>query len=107
MDGDHDLVQPVIHFFTRPRLPPAVLRHFQSRSGHAAGVGRRGRPIKDFRIEEKLRRLERARQVRAFGNQWDAVIDKRFRAAHVFSFCVALGNAQSALMLQIGLYGFR
>jgi len=65
------------------------------------------RPIKDFRIEEKLRRLERARQVRAFGNQWDAVIDKRFRAAHVFSFCVALGNAQSALMLQIGLYGFR
>src|SRR5215469_1831789 len=34
VDGDHDLVQPVVHFFARPSQPHAVLAHLKSAGGH-------------------------------------------------------------------------
>src|SRR3954471_24023206 len=39
VDGDHDLVQTIVHFFARPRKTHAVLRHFQSGRCHATSVG--------------------------------------------------------------------
>src|SRR5208282_6627734 len=34
VDGDHDFVQPLVHFLPCPAQPHAVLDHLQSGSGH-------------------------------------------------------------------------
>ncbi len=74
MNGDHDLVQTIVDFFTSPGEAHAVLRHFQSGGGNAAGIGGLGWSVEDFRVEERLGGFESARHVGAFADNLDAVL---------------------------------
>ena len=76
VDGDHDLVQTIVHFLAGPAQPCAVLGHFEAGGGHAAGIGSFRRSVQDLGIEEQLGRFERGWHVRAFGHQLDAVLDQ-------------------------------
>src|SRR5271166_3827867 len=90
VDGDHDLVQPIVHFLAGPVQPGAVLRHLEARGGYTAGVRSLGRPIEDFRLEEQPGSFERARHVGAFGNDLDPVVDE---VGRVFGVDFVLGGA--------------
>ena len=39
VDGDHDLVQTIVHFLASPAQACAVLGHFEAGGGYAASVG--------------------------------------------------------------------
>ncbi len=82
---------------TSSRTPHAagVLRHFQARNRHAAGVGGLAGPVEHVGFLEDLNRLGRRGHVGAFGNAHAAVLDqRRGRHRHSSSFCVAHGEGQ-------------
>src|SRR5438105_8271542 len=83
MDGDHDLAQAIVDLFPRPREPHAVLRHLEPRGRHPAGIGRLRRAVEDAGLEERLRRLQRARHVGPFGHQLDPTPDQMLRVLGV------------------------
>ena len=70
----HDILQPGIHLLAGPAQPHAVLGHFQTRYGHAAGIGCLARCIKNFFVNEQIHRLGHRRHVGAFAHQLDAVV---------------------------------
>src|ERR1022692_4571187 len=83
VDGDHDLVQTIVDFFTSPGDAHTVLRHFQSGSGNAAGIGGLGRSVEDFGVEERLGGFEGARHISSLADNLHAVLDEVRRVFRV------------------------
>src|SRR5271157_5150331 len=83
VDGDHDLVQTIIDFFSSPGHAHAVLRHFQSGGGNAAGIGGLGRSVEDFGVEEHPGGFEGARHVGSLADDLYAVLNEIGRVFRV------------------------
>src|ERR1035441_3695179 len=90
VDGDHDFVQPIVHFLAGPVHPSADMIYPDVGGGHAARVRSLGRPIEDFGLQEQLGGVERAGHVRAFGNDLDPVVDE---VGRVLGVDLVLGGA--------------
>lgn len=95
VDVGHDALQLVVHFLARPGEALAVLGHFQTGRGHAAGVGGLGRAVQDFGGQVGFNAFQVRGHVGAFRHQGTAVLDE---GAGVFSVDFVLrGGGEGAV----------
>ena len=78
MDRRHDLVQLGVDLLGRPVELLRVLRHFETRRGHAAGVHGLARSVGNLRRDEGVDGLRAAAHVRNLGHDFHAVGQQPF-----------------------------
>ena len=76
MDVGHDGTQTLVYFFGRPLQTHAVLRHLETGSSYAAGIGRLTRAIENLCALEQSNRFRRRRHVCAFGHAETTVLEQ-------------------------------
>ena len=76
VDSLHDVIEPVIHLFARPRDAHTVLRHLQAGRSDTACVRGFAGTEKNPRLEKLMDAVDSSRHVRALADNIDAVLQQ-------------------------------